>query len=571
MRQLKFFFSGLILLGSCLPLFYCSRESDSGSGLTISHPLMNAILPPEFPAPLFEWRSEKREQATYKIALYTDTKNYSIHAVSDLSEWKPDEFMWDSLKLLSGHDKIHFTVKKQGKRKLARVTFTVSRDSVNAPILYRHMPIPFLIAEKRLDSMDFRLINIGSKQKPHTAMRGFPVCGNCHSLTADGSTIGLDLDAGLRDKGGYFVSPVDDTILFNMDNYRSWSKMEKRRTFGLFSKISPDGRYIVTTVKDRVVMKNFPLSSWKDYAYSQLFFPVNGNLAIYDRLANKLTELPGANLEEYVQSNAVWTPDGESIIFSRARALPRDSNIYEIDVKNEELINQFVERQKSFKFDLCIIPFNGGKGGIAKPIEGASNNGKSNYFPAISPDGKWLIFCQAENFMLLMPDSRLYIIPVSGGNARNLECNFNSMNSWHAWSPNSKWIVFVSKIRSPYTDMYLSHIDEEGNAAIPVLVDRAKEPEMVVNYPEFINTKAEFTFIMDYDFVELAHINKAIVRGEYEKAKQLYYKLDNQNLYFFKEDCEDLSYMLKRMGLPREAKKYDELAKHTINTTVFNK
>jgi hypothetical protein len=30
-----------------------------------------------------------------------------------------------------------------------------------------------------------------------------------------------------------------------------------------------------------------------------------------------------------------------------------------------------------------------------------------------------------------------------------------------------------------------------------------------------------------------------------------------------------LSYMLNQMGMPEEALKYDELAKHTINTSVF--
>ena len=249
-------------------------------------------------------------------------------------------------------------------------------------------------------------------------MKGFPVCGNCHSFTADGNTIGLDLDAGLRDKGGYFISPIKDTILFNSTNFRSWTKIEKRRTFGLFSKISPDGRYVVTTVKDRVVFINFPFGKYEHFVFSQFFFPVNGHLAIYDRQTKILKELPGANLEEYVQSNATWTPDGKNIVFSRADALPRDSDVNEISIQDKDLINQYVERKKLVKFNICIIPFNNGNGGTAEPIQGASDNGKSNYFPAVSPDGKWLVFCQAENFMLLMPDSRLYIVPVGGGNAK---------------------------------------------------------------------------------------------------------------------------------------------------------
>ncbi len=570
MRKLNFFIPvlSIIILGVIGFVFF--RNDNSPLKINISHPFKGALLPPEFPAPRFEWWSESRDTSMYDISLSTENKKYAIHATTNQQNWKPDETTWDSIKLMSEFEKIFFKVRRKEGGKSASVNFSISMDSVGAPILYRQMPIPFMIAEKNLDSMNFMLINLGSSQKPHTAMKGFPVCGNCHSFTADGNTIGLDLDAGLRDKGGYFVSPVKDTILFDIANYRSWSKMEKRRTFGLFSKISPDGRYIVTTVKDRVVIKNFPYTSVENLIYSQLFFPVNGHLAILDRQTNVLKELPGADLEEYVQSNAIWTPDGENIIFSRAEALPRDSDIYEIDVKNEFIVNEYVERKRTLKYDLCIIPFNDGNGGIAEPIKGASNNGKSNYFPAISPDGKWIVYCQAENFMLLMPDSRLFIVPVSGGEGRELKCNFNSMNSWHSWSPNSKWLVYVSKIMSPYTDMYLTHIDEEGNASIPVLVDKARSPYKVVNYPEFVNRDPKETFVMNYDFVEFEHINMAIKSGDMDKAKQLFQRLEDQQLYFFKEDCENMSYMLNLMGMPDEARKYDELARHTVNATIFN-
>ena len=76
----------------------------------------------------------------------------------------------------------------------------------------------------------------------------------------------------------------------------------------------------------------------------------------------------------------------------------------------------------------------GVKGGKAEPMRGASGNGRSNYFPKFSPDGRWIVFCQASNYMLLQPDSQLYIIPAAGGEARRLGCNLGRMNSWHTWS-----------------------------------------------------------------------------------------------------------------------------------------
>ena len=553
-------------------VFVLIKKQTRFQGTLINYPFNNSLFPPEFPAPAFEWNNGIKDSSSWEVSLYSRNKKYSINYTTRKTKWAPEESKWDSIKCLSDFDEIYFTVKKTGDHKPPdRISFSISRDSVGAPVLYRQMPIPFVLAENKLDSMNFMLINVGSINKPHIAMKGFPVCGNCHSFSADGKTIGLDLDAGLRDKGGYFISPIMDTILFNIDNYRSWSKIEKRRTFGLFSKISPDGRYIVTTVKDRVVIKNFPFGQLQHLAYSQLFFPVNGHLAVYDRQTNILKELSGANFDEYVQTNAVWTPDGKSIIFSRANALPMDSDMYEINVQNNSLIDQFVERKKTLKFNLYRIPFNNGNGGTAEPIIGASDNGMSNYFPTVSPDGKWLIYCRATNFMLLMPDSRLYIVPVKGGKARKLNCNFNLMNSWHSWSPNSRWIVFASKGLSPYTDLFLTHIDNWGNASIPVLIEKARVNYKVANYPEFVNRRAEATFVMNYDYVELAHIRRVLNAGDIETAKQLFYKFEKQQPFLFSEDCLELSGYLIKMGLTEEARKYSELAKNTINSTVFNK
>jgi WD40-like Beta Propeller Repeat len=570
MSKLKIIVSVLLVAVIIVLVFFFVINPKAESGISITYPFNNALFPPEFPSPTFEWLSEVKDTSSWQVTLNTGNK-FSVSSRTKKNNWKATEAEWENIKKVSDFGKIYFTVWKSGQnRKTERIFFRISKDKVGAPILYRQMPIPFVLAERRLDSMNFMLIDPGSKKPPHAAMKGFMVCGNCHSFSADGNTIGLDLDAGLRDKGGYFISPIKDTILFNLKNFRSWSKIEKRKTFGLFSKLSPNGRYVVTTVKDRVVMKNFPFQAVEHLAYSQLFFPVNGHLAVYDRETGILKELPGADLDQYVQTNAAWTPDGKSIVFSRGNALPMGSDPYEINVQDDKLIDQYVDRIKTLKYNICIIPFNNGEGGKAEPIAGASGNGKSNYFPAVSPDGKWLIFCQAETFMLLMPDSRLYIVPVTGGKARPLQCNFNAMNSWHSWSPNSKWLVYSSKGLGPYTDMFLTHIDESGNASIPVLVEKARVDYKVSNYPEFVNRRPEDTFVMDYDYVELTHIKIALKNGDKEKAKQLFHKLENQEPFLFSEDCTELSNYLNAMGLASEAKKYAERAKHTINSTIFN-
>jgi hypothetical protein len=91
----------------------------------------------------------------------------------------------------------------------------------------------------------------------------------------------------------------------------------------------------------------------------------------------------------------------------------------------------------------------------------------------------------------MRPDSRLFIVPFKGGQARLMKCNTPLMNSWHSFSPNGRWMVFSSKARSPYTQMYLTHIDKDGNDTPPVLIENATAANRAVNIPEFVNVPAD--------------------------------------------------------------------------------
>jgi tetratricopeptide (TPR) repeat protein len=87
----------------------------------------------------------------------------------------------------------------------------------------------------------------------------------------------------------------------------------------------------------------------------------------------------------------------------------------------------------------------------------------------------------------MRPDSRLFIVPAAGGAAREMRCNTRLMNSWHSFSPNGRWLVFSSKSRSPYTQMFLTHIDEDGNDSPAILIENSTAANRAVNIPEFVN------------------------------------------------------------------------------------
>jgi tetratricopeptide (TPR) repeat protein len=269
-------------------------------------------------------------------------------------------------------------------------------------------------------------------------------------------------------------------------------------------------------------------------AFSQLFFPIKGILCIYDRQTRTFQSLPGADDPQYVQSNPTWSPDGKYIVFARAKAYDlKDTEGKGKVLLTREECKEFTEDRKPFLFDLYKIPFNDSKGGTPEAVEGASNNGMSNFFAKYSPDGKWIIFCKAKSYMLLQPDSELYIIPSEGGEARRLRANTSRMNSWHSWSPNGKWLVFSSKANSPYTQLFLTHIDEQANSSPAVLLEHFTSPDRAANIPEFINVKSNAIhkireeFLNDYSFVRAG--NEFFKAGDTDNAIQEYQKALEQN------------------------------------------
>jgi hypothetical protein len=565
-RARLFFYIGVIVLTTALVSFYFKMKNHSiNSTLYFSFPMNSALFPRDFTTPTFYWEDANNPDKSWIINVNLKNKdNFYIEKITD-NKWKPTVELWNRIKTSSRFMNIELVVKRAKPLKTlfeekGRITIKISKDEVGAPILYRQIPLPFSYAEKHIDETSYSIIDVTSPEPFHNVLGSFKVCGNCHSISKDGKNISLDFDAVSRDKGGYFITKIDTVTSFNKNNYLSWSKKSGRNTFGLLSKMSWSGRYVATTVKDRVVSKKIDGVDTKKY--SQLFFPVNGVIAVYDTLSKELKELPGANDPNYVQSNAVWTPDDKNIIFARAKALPFPSNETKFDcfVRDEALIDRYLQEREEMKYDLYIVPFNDGKGGEAKPIKGASSNGKSNYFPTVSPDGKWLVFCQANNFMMLRPDSRLYILPVGGGEAKKLECNFKDMNSWHAWSPNGKWLLFVSKALDIYSEMYLTHIDEKGKASVPVLVENAKRPNCAVNYPEFINKEPGYKFSMDYSYINIIDIEDAITAGKIDEAKVMLDKYISQKLGMPTE-YHEAGRMKSLLGDKEGAEEYFKMAK----------
>ncbi|MBN2272606.1 MAG: tetratricopeptide repeat protein [Sedimentisphaerales bacterium] len=498
--------------------------------LTIEYPLDGTLFPPDICAPTFLWKDDDNRCDGWLVSVEFEGGARRINAFVEQPRWTPEPPDWEAMKKGSVQKGARVTIigfNRKPPREIlsaSQISINTSTEPVGAPIFYREVNLPFVNAVKDPSLIRWRFGSISSWRQPPIVLEGMPVCGNCHSFSRSADTLAMDVDYA-NSKGSYVITRVAEHMTLVAGDVITWDDYRKEdgeQTFGLLSQISPDGRFVVSTVKDKSVFVPQP-----DLAFSQLFFPLKGILCVYDREKRTFHALAGADDPNYVQSNPTWSPDGEYIVF--ARTIAYDLN----DTKGQgkvlltrEECREFTEEGKPFKFDLYRVPFNGGNGGKAEPIEGASNNGMSNYFAKYSPDGKWIVFCRAENYMLLQPDSELYIIPADGGAARRLRANTNRMNSWHSFSPNGKWLVFSSKAHSPYTQLFLTHIDEQGESTPAIVLSHFTGSDRAANIPEFVNAEASAIqkireeFLDDYSYVRAG--NEFFKAGDTDNAIEEY-------------------------------------------------
>jgi len=516
--------------------------------ITINYPAEGSIFPPEITPPRFIWRDASEGPTLWLIevsfsdgsaGMQVKSQGERLHigeidprCIADTNKlpeltpqeaaswsWLPDAATWATIKKHSVERPATVTITgfrdKNATQAVSRgqCMIETSKDPVGAPIFYRDVPlIPAPgeqgvikpLPESIIPFIKWCLRSVGDTES-RTLMTGLHTCANCHSFSRDGKTMGMDVDGGANEKGLYSLTPVKQETSIRKENVIKWSSFRPLEDsgnlrVGFMSQVSPDGRYVVTMInnpgpkqggprfrpQDRIYVANFT-----DYRFGQVFYPTKGMLVWYDREARQLNLLPGADDPRYVQTGGVWSPDGKYIVF--ARALARDP--YPEGWKAPRFANDHNETQ--IQYDLYRVPFNNGQGGVPEPIAGASQNGMSNNFAKVSPDGRWIVFVQCRNGLLIRPDSQLFIVPFQGGQARRMKCNLPLMNSWHSFSPNGRWLVFSSKGRSPYTQMFLTHLDEEGNDSPPILIENATAANRAVNIPEFVNVQPEAFLKLD--------------------------------------------------------------------------
>lgn len=114
--------------------------------------------------------------------------------------------------------------------------------------------------------------------------------------------------------------------------------------------------------------------------------------------------------------------------------------------------------------NLWSVPFNGGLGGPATPVNGAATTEREEFYPALSPDDAFVAYTavNAGETMYANPNAEIYVVPAGGGTAQRLKANDPPActgkvspginNHWPKWSPDVVpgqkgkyyWMIFSS-------------------------------------------------------------------------------------------------------------------------------
>ena len=128
--------------------------------------------------------------------------------------WSADQA---ALRGAAGDGDRHHRLPRRGnsatRSRAARSTIQTSKDPVGAPIFYRDVPLMPSELEKgvikplapaAIPLIAWRLRDI-AEPRSRVVLEGMHTCANCHSFSADGKTLGMDLDGPQNDKGLYAI------------------------------------------------------------------------------------------------------------------------------------------------------------------------------------------------------------------------------------------------------------------------------------------------------------------------------------------------------------------------------
>ena len=219
------------------------------------------------------------------------------------------------------------------------------------------------------------------------------------------------------------------------------------------------------------------------------------DLILYDVDKNEVSII--SELDDELEVFPTWSPDGKKLYFCSAH--------FEYYNDSIEKSAEMIQRYQEVKYDLYSADFNPDTKEFSnvQMIYNASDSlSQSVTLPRVSPDGKYLLFAQAEYgcFHVWHADADIYMMNLKTQQVQKMDAlNSERSESYPTWSSNGRWIMVDSRRDDGnYTRPYIAYFDKNGKAHKPFMLPQ-KDPYFYTFYlrsfnrPEFMIEPVKIT------------------------------------------------------------------------------
>lgn len=187
------------------------------------------------------------------------------------------------------------------------------------------------------------------------------------------------------------------------------------------------------------------------------------DIMLYNAEEHTMRNILGRTDDEF-ETFPCWSPDGRRLFYCSAH-VPQFKG-----VPDSLAADTILRYYRSVRYDIKALSFDPETRTFGQPemVEECSAAGKSAAVPRVSPDGRYVLYALADfgQFHIWHQDSDLWIKDLETGEARPLaEANSESVESYHGWSSNGRWIVFASRrLDKNYSRVFIAYFDKDGKA-----------------------------------------------------------------------------------------------------------
>ena len=352
----------------------------------------------------------------------------------------------------------------------------VAEDSIDEYISYRAIQ-PSYVTYERLSINQRNLTNFDEREiynNMSVSTEEVGQCINCHSYkNYKTDNMLFHMRQGL---GGTMIVSNGELKKINL-------KTDETLSAGVYPAWHPTHNLIAFSTN-----KTFQSFHTKDLNKIEVQ-DTESDLILYDVDKNEVSII--SELDDELEVFPTWSPDGKKLYFCSAH--------FEYYNDSLERSAEMIQRYKEVKYSLYSVDFNPDTkefSNVEMVYDAASDSiNQSVTMPRVSPDGRYLLFAQAEFgcFHVWHADADIYMMDLKNKKVQKLDAvNSNRSESYPTWSSNGRWIMVDSRRDDGnYTRPYIAYFDKQGKTHKAFILPQ-KDPNFYTFYlrsfnrPEFM-------------------------------------------------------------------------------------